>query len=142
VIKSRPLILFGILRLARLAVSQVAVTTLHYDSARTGVNIHEAVLPANLNSGSQHYASLNTPFPNWDAFQFNDSFPWVIVGYAATVNGRCHLRESVPDLGRQKVRRCDSSIPVSLAGAEDDWFMRMLALQEKTGRVSVKLDRL
>ena len=33
------------------------------------------------------YASLNTYFPSWDTFQFNDPFPWAIVGYAAAVMG-------------------------------------------------------
>lgn len=45
------------------------------------------------------YASLKVAFPNW-GIQFNDSFPWAIVGYAAVVNGGFNPRESVPHVRR------------------------------------------
>lgn len=77
------------------------------------------------------YASLNNAFPNWDTFQFNDSFPWAIVGYAATLMGdstrAVQYRQSVDN----RFVNVNPSFPYPWYDAEAGWFVRMLSLQEQ-----------
>lgn len=79
------------------------------------------------------YASLNAAFPNWDSFQFNDSFPWAIVGYAAAVMGDwprvTQYRQSV----EAKYVNVTPQFPYPWYDAENGWFMRMVALQSNAG---------
>ena len=75
------------------------------------------------------YASLNTAFPNWDTFQFNDSFPWVIVGYAAAVMGDTSRSSQYRMSVESKFVNVSPQFPYPWYDAEDGWFMRMLVLQ-------------
>jgi hypothetical protein len=75
------------------------------------------------------YAALNTAFPSWDLFQFNDSFPWVIVGYAATVMGDNQRANQYRMSVENRFVNVSPQFPYPWYDAEDGWFMRMLALQ-------------
>jgi hypothetical protein len=77
------------------------------------------------------YASLNTAFPNWDTFQFNDSFPWVIVGYAATVMGDSARANQYRVSVENKFVHVNPQFPYPWYDGEDGWFMRMLGLQSE-----------
>lgn len=79
------------------------------------------------------YASLNAAFPNWDTFQFNDSFPWVVVGYAATVMGDATRSNQYRMSVELKFVNVTPQFPYSWYNAENGWFMRMLALESKMG---------
>jgi hypothetical protein len=75
------------------------------------------------------YASLNNAFPNWDTFQFNDSFPWAIVGDAATLMGDSTRASQYRISVENKYVNVTPQFPYPWYDAEDGWFMRMLALQ-------------
>ena len=79
------------------------------------------------------YASLNASFPNWDTFQFNDSFSWVIVGYAATVMSDAIRSNQYRRSVENKFVNVFPQFRYPWYDVEDGWFMRMLALQAKGG---------
>jgi hypothetical protein len=78
------------------------------------------------------YASLNAALPNWDTFQFNDSFPWAIVGYAAVVMGDSTRANRYRMSVESKFVNVSPQFPYPWYDAEDGWFMRILVLQSKT----------
>jgi len=78
------------------------------------------------------YASLNAAFPNWDTFQFNDSFTWVIVGYAATLMGDADRANQYRMSVESKFVNVSPPFPYPWYDAEDGGFMRMAALESKT----------
>jgi PKD repeat protein len=79
------------------------------------------------------YASLNTAFQNWDTFQFRDSFPWTIVGYAATLMGDTTRANQYRSSVESKFVNVAPQFPYPWYDGEDGWFMRMVALQDKAG---------
>ena len=74
-------------------------------------------------------ASLNAAFPSWDTFQLNDSFPWTIVGYAATLMGDSPRANPYRISVENKFANVTPQFPYPWYDGEDGWFMRMMALQ-------------
>jgi len=78
------------------------------------------------------YASLNTYFPSWDTFQFNDPFPWAIAGYAAALMGDSERANTYRQSVESKYVNVTPQFPWPWYDEEAGWLMRMMALQQRT----------